>query len=499
MTGGALPSFIDRLFNSAPRAALLTLVLASLIYLPLLGSRPLLGSDEPRVAAIAAEMSRYGDWVEPTLNGRPFLEIPPMHWWVSAAVYKTFGEGTGTAKLPSALAAVAAVLCAFWLARQAGLSNFSSFLCAMALATAPEFWIIGRRCIMDMTMCAFVALSFLAFLGFVRCEASGWRCWAWLAAFWIGLSGALLSKGIIGFGIACSGIFFWLLYMRERRLFVWAGLFGAAALAWLPLGVWLLMLHRADGMDAVITVIWKNNFGRFLGQDNEHVEPFYYYLTKFPAQFLPWTVALAFSIWLLFSGRLKGASKDAAAYGGICLLIPFLALCVAAGKRSIYLLPLYPVAALFAAFAFEWAIERVRENWRPLVKASAVGLFFICAVALLLADAFAHHASSKRKSYEPAFGRCAELIASGRRMVIHSGQERMLGASVFYLKKRFQASNYPATTKDILTADPNAFAVADDGAFENLGGGVRVIEKFKTGRSSYIALFDIQAPAAEAK
>ena len=482
----------ERLFSSSGWSFLLTLVFASLIYLPFLGSRPLLGSDEPRVAGIAVEMSRYGDWVEPALNGKPFLEIPPMHWWISAATFKVLGEGTASAKLPSAMAAIAAVLCVFWLARFAGLSNFASFICAMMLATAPEFWIIGRRCIMDMTMCAFVALAFLSFLAFANSEGNGWRRWLWLGGFWLGLSGALLSKGIIGFGIPCAGIFFWLLFRKCRSFVVWGGLFGAAAFAMLPLCAWLLELYSADGLHAVKTLAWTNNIGRFLGSQNEHVEPVYYYFAKFPAQFLPWTVLFAISAYLLFSGRLKAEHKDGALFGAFCLAVPFLVLCCAAGKRSIYLLPLYPVAALFSAFAVDWLLERVRLNWRPQIKEGLIVFFLIYAVSLVVADAFIHHSAFKQNSYEPIFAKCSQMIDSGRRMVIHSEQERILGASVFFLGRRFQASSDPEVTKDILSSDPKAFAIADDGAFEALGGGVRLIEKFKIGKDSYMAIFDME-------
>jgi len=428
------------------------------------------------------------------LNGEPFLEIPPMHWWISAATFKAFGESVATAKLPSALAAIAAVLCAFGMARAFGLSNLASFLCAMMLATAPEFWIIGRRCIMDMTMCAFAALAFMAFAYFAKEGQPLAKRTGWLVVFWAGLAGALLSKGMIGLGIPCSGIFVWLIFKREKSFAVWAGLFGAAALALVPAGAWLYELYHADGLHAVKTVVWTNNVGRFTGGHAEHVEPFSYYFAKFPSQFLPWTILLAGAIALLVMQKIEGATKSCAIYGLICLGVPFAILCVAAGKRSIYLLPLYPVAALLAACAADWGIKQLREDWRPRMRFAALGLFAVYAVALLIADVAIHPAASKYNSVTPAFARCAELIDSGRRMAICSNQERILGSSVFYLGRRFQVIADPDEMKEFLAADPKAFAIADDGSFNDLDGEVHEIARFKTGRDSFISLFDMSKP-----
>ena len=88
-------------------------VCATLLFLVGLEYRHLWGSDEPRVAGIAAEMGRSGDLVVPRLNGEPFLEKPPLYFWAVSTTFNLLGENTYTARLPSALAAICGVPSSF--------------------------------------------------------------------------------------------------------------------------------------------------------------------------------------------------------------------------------------------------------------------------------------------------------------------------------------------------------------------------------------------------
>ncbi len=485
-----LLSALSSIFDSTGRAFLLTLALAAIVYLPLLGNRPLSGSDETRVAGISAGMERAGDWVVPRLNGDPFLELPPLYWWSSAGLFRVFGESTAVAKLPSALSALAGVLIAFWLARSFGLSNLTAFVCSMILATSPEYWVIGRRCIMDMLLCACIAFSILAFVKFADWTGGGRGRWLWLALFWLGLSGAVMTKGVVGLGIPCSGLFVWLLVRRERSLLIWAGLFSSALLSLLPCLLWLAALWQAEGPSAVKTLAWTNNLGRFTGGHAEHVEPFHYYFRQFPAQFMPWTILAAASAFLLFKGLLKEGSRKAAVFGALAVAVPFAILCVAAGKRAIYLVPLYPAAALFAAVSAEWLFERLKGRER-LLRASLTGVFAVYALSMLAADAFIIPAVNKEKSYEPLFKKCGALVAEGGSLVLLNPLERISGGAVFYLGGRFKTCRTVEELAAETERNPKVFSIA---AEDDLGRikGAQLIERFPAGKRGAYVVFSLK-------
>src|SRR5258706_11309016 len=87
-----------------PRGTALLLALTAALLAFRLGAVPLLGPDEPRYARVAVEMQRAGEWVRPTLAGEPWLEKPPLYYWLAGAAFRVLGEAGTAARIPSVLA-----------------------------------------------------------------------------------------------------------------------------------------------------------------------------------------------------------------------------------------------------------------------------------------------------------------------------------------------------------------------------------------------------------
>src|SRR3989442_8259685 len=71
----------------AVAAALATAALAVGI-----GRTDLWPPDETRVAEISREMRAERTWLLPRLNGTPFLEEPPLFYWLQAGAYRLAGR-----------------------------------------------------------------------------------------------------------------------------------------------------------------------------------------------------------------------------------------------------------------------------------------------------------------------------------------------------------------------------------------------------------------------
>src|SRR4029078_6250275 len=89
--------------------ALLALVML-IAWFPALDTRKLQHPDEGRYAEIAREMAVSGDWVTPRLNDLKYYEKPPFQYWAGAATFNAFGVDEWTARLPSAMAGLLAVI-----------------------------------------------------------------------------------------------------------------------------------------------------------------------------------------------------------------------------------------------------------------------------------------------------------------------------------------------------------------------------------------------------
>src|SRR5277367_5722980 len=96
-----------------------------------LGAFGLLGADEPRYAQVAREMLDRGDWITPTLNGKPWLEKPPLYYWQAMLSYRaarTFlsanavsgndGVTEQTARLPGAVDAALMIAAIYFFLRR---------------------------------------------------------------------------------------------------------------------------------------------------------------------------------------------------------------------------------------------------------------------------------------------------------------------------------------------------------------------------------------------
>src|SRR5581483_2308040 len=68
-----------------------------------LGSYGLWDPDEARYAEIAREMLARGDWLIPHLNYVPYVEKPPLLYWLTALSFRLFGLSEFAARLTPAL------------------------------------------------------------------------------------------------------------------------------------------------------------------------------------------------------------------------------------------------------------------------------------------------------------------------------------------------------------------------------------------------------------
>jgi 4-amino-4-deoxy-L-arabinose transferase-like glycosyltransferase len=128
-----------------------------------IGSHALWTPDEPRDAALGKTMLASRDWTIPRLNGEPFLEKPPLTWWIQAATYRTLGVSDAAARVPSALCATLTLLVTFALGRRLGGRSRAGWLAAGVLASTAEFGEDMRRAIVDPPMVLMVTLTYAGF------------------------------------------------------------------------------------------------------------------------------------------------------------------------------------------------------------------------------------------------------------------------------------------------------------------------------------------------
>lgn len=316
-----------------------------------LGQFGLVGADEPRYAQVAREMLQRHDWITPVLNGRPWLEKPPLYYWQAMLAYSQFGVTDWAARLPAAIDATLMVVAIYLFFRRfrRGVEVDA------ALITASCAGIIGfaRAASMDMALAAAFTIGMLTW-------------WAWresnqryyLAIFYAAMGLGMLAKGPVAPFLAAVVIALFALAAREPRLIL--------RTLWLP-GILLFLVIALPWYVAVQTrnpeffrvFILEHNLARFSSDLYHHREPFWYYLPVTALALLPWIVfvlaAAAQTIRIWWTERKSPAPSAPdlefhfSLFACCWLIVPIVFFAISQSKLPGYILPAIPAGALLLA------------------------------------------------------------------------------------------------------------------------------------------------------
>jgi 4-amino-4-deoxy-L-arabinose transferase-like glycosyltransferase len=195
---------------------LIVIFFAAVVYLGCILSPPSLMDDVDAVQAqIARNMLGSGDWVTAHLDGVPYLEKPPLLYWMIGVSYKIFGVHDWSARIPVALSAIA--LC--WTTAAFGLWAFgkrAGFYAGLCMSTCIGLFLFTRILLPDAMLTFSIALALWALLRVLEEEEPHPRAWAAVmaASFAVGL----LLKSLIGIVFPIGAGIVYLLITRQLFL-----------------------------------------------------------------------------------------------------------------------------------------------------------------------------------------------------------------------------------------------------------------------------------------
>ena len=346
-----------------PRGATILLALTAALLLLRLGQVPLLGPDEPRYARVAVEMHRAHEWVRPTLQGEPWLEKPPLYYWLAGAAFSLLGENETAARLPSVAAAVWMVgVTALVGARLFGgaVGLHAGFV--LGLSVLPFAY--GRGASMDMLLAATtttaIGLLGLRLLGIAGSFAIP------AAAVFIGL--ATLAKGPVGLLLPALVVGSHVLLTRQWRL-VRACLSPVALLLFVVVAMpWHLAIWLDQGQRFVDVYLLNHNLQRFTSTIHNHPGAPWYYVPVILVGLFPWT---GFVLPALATARQDRSRAETWMLSWLAL--PFLFFSLAGSKLPGYVLPCLPPLAILMGRACHALILRDAARSWPRVVAT-IGL-----------------------------------------------------------------------------------------------------------------------------
>jgi 4-amino-4-deoxy-L-arabinose transferase-like glycosyltransferase len=243
--------------------------------------------DEARYSDIPSLMNRSGDYVTPHLDHVVYLEKPPLCYWVTALLFKIFGENEFSSRLFSALCAWGCILLVYRIGRffhdeKTGLYS------AGVLSTFLYFSILGKINILDIPLTFFVSLATWAGYRYFAgdCERKGW-----LYLLYVSSGLAFLTKGLIGIVFPFAITIVWLLIsMRWRDVLKLISPVGIILFLLISCP-WIILIQRAN-KDFLWFFFIQEHFLRYATRESHRGHGIFFFVPVVILGTLPWSAFL---------------------------------------------------------------------------------------------------------------------------------------------------------------------------------------------------------------
>jgi 4-amino-4-deoxy-L-arabinose transferase-like glycosyltransferase len=395
------------------------LLLAVVMFLPLLGGRDLWAPVEPRYAEIVRIMFAKGEWIVPTLNGDLYTDKPILYFWLALIASKIAGGVSEWAvRLPAALGGIGFVLATYFTGRDF-FGPKVGLIAGAVLATSVRVIWESRWAHIDMLFGFFFLLTIYFGARFLLGKG-GKREILWAYVF-MGL--AVLAKGLIGIVLPALSLAAFAIVRRHWRIIIDAKLQLGIPIFLLITTPWFYLVNSATDGKWLGDFIYIHHLQRYT-DGMGHRQPFYYYLTTLPADFLPWTVFAIPAVAAYFPYR-GLRQRPIPLFFSLCFLVVFLFFSFSDTKRDLYLLPLMPTLALLVGnYIVDLNENRIHES--ALSQWLSQSFFSAVAVIGLAVPVFAW--LSRRESFWISLPLALVMTIGGTVTVIFIGKRRPLKA-----------------------------------------------------------------------
>jgi 4-amino-4-deoxy-L-arabinose transferase-like glycosyltransferase len=339
-------------------------VLATIFYFAGVASVPLDG-DPAMYATIAKTIVRTGEWTHLTFNGEPYLNKPPLHFWLNALVFHVLPPNALSASLLPGLLGVAGTLLVYALCRVIFGDRRQAFAAALVYLTTPEVVHWSRGVHLETLVTLWILVGLLAAYWSVVDPRA-------VVLLGVAVAGGWLAKGPQGaFPLAVALMLWW--YdgvLRSRLVSAWSLL--AAAIVVCAVAPWLwARLTEGSGF---ARAYFGGQIGATLFGDRTLDRGPLWYFDKLLRTYWPWLPVAVVGLPML--ARRFTISRGARLwliYAAIVMIV----ITVAAGKKSRYLFQLYPALAAAAGVAIAAVAARRPRVLDGLVVGAAVAAIVV--------------------------------------------------------------------------------------------------------------------------
>jgi 4-amino-4-deoxy-L-arabinose transferase-like glycosyltransferase len=352
------------------------------LFLPTLAILPLTRA-EAMYALIPQEMLETGAWLTPTLNGAPYLDKPPLLYWLTLGVYQVFGVSELTARLINFACALGEI----WFTYLIGLhlmNRRAAWLGGFVLLSSIGFFSLHLVIYTDHLVNLTLVASLYFFLRWL--DRTDFQ---WVALFFFALAVGFLSKSFIAIVFPCLICGIYGLSRRQLKevlafFLSWRGwaIFLMFSLSWLTA---MELLHPGFLKHHILNEQIMRFFGQRYPMDiiSISIPGFWLLLLLW---LLPWTPLLPGALYRFWREIASGHGENP--QGRLLLIWAAVVMgfyTLSACRIDYYSLPALPPLALVLG----WRLHRLMENPQDrtlcwvLLTLALLGLAAVAAVPSL--------------------------------------------------------------------------------------------------------------------
>jgi 4-amino-4-deoxy-L-arabinose transferase-like glycosyltransferase len=351
-----------------------------------LGSRELSSPDETRYAAIAWSMGKTGDWLTPTHNVKfKHWHKPPLTYWLMASSFAVLGQNEWAARLPSACAALAAVLGVYVIGRTLR-GPRTGLLSGLILLGSPLFFALARLANTDMLLCAFVTWTWVCFVRSVFGSKRG-RAWFVLGGVFAGLG--FMTKGPVVLVATLVPMLLTMLVTNRRwRVGWWPWLAAAGAFLVVGLPWYIIVCVKNPGL--LRYFVEYQTLMRVTTEVHGRAASFWFFFWVVPLGAFPWCVFVPFVVLTAIRRR-----RTPGGWGPLTLVpvlwfvVVFAVITASKSNLATYCLPLFPAIALGVGAFIDRSVEAFegRGGLGSPISGAALVVFLISLAAGIVGPA----------------------------------------------------------------------------------------------------------------
>jgi 4-amino-4-deoxy-L-arabinose transferase-like glycosyltransferase len=308
-----------------------------------LGLRSLEDWDEAIYAQISKEIVQSGDWITLHYGYAPWFHKPPLFMWSTAAFFQLFGVDELWARASSALSGVALIAIIYLIGKKV-YGYWTGVFASLILLTTYQFVNSARFGTTDMMLTFFL---FLAIYGYLHLRQGSQKWWYFIA------TACALGFMVKGFAaiVAPAAIMITLLIERQllatfKSKYFWQSIL-LAALIILPWHLILLLRHGQAFLGEYFGYHVIERATRPLEGNNGDFLSYFRKVLKF---FFPWVYLIPVAFIVSVKDTFKSHSSSRILI--VFFLIVFGLYSLVSTKLSWYILPLYPIFAIFIGYLF---------------------------------------------------------------------------------------------------------------------------------------------------